>query len=64
MCVLLWADHIPTVFEFPVSDVPIPYTELLITAVPGYKQSGKSSIEGAPRGAQPDLPTWLHATVT
>lgn len=41
------ADHISGIFEFPASDVPIPYTELLITAVPGYKRSGKS-----PNGAR------------
>jgi hypothetical protein len=42
------ADHIPEIFAFPVSDVPIPYTELLITANPGYKKGGKS-----PEGARP-----------
>ena len=31
------AEHLPDVFKHPDSDVPIPYTELLITATPGYK---------------------------
>ena len=32
------AEHLPEVFKHPDSDVPIPYTELLITATPGYKK--------------------------
>lgn len=35
------ADHIPEIFKFPDADVPIPYTELLITATPGYKKAAK-----------------------
>lgn len=35
------ADHIPDIFKFPDADMPIPYTELLITATPGYKKVAK-----------------------
>lgn len=33
--------HIADIFKFPDADPPIPYTELLFTAVPGYKRSKK-----------------------
>lgn len=33
-----FTDHIPDVFAFPDADPPIPYTELVFTAVPGYKK--------------------------
>jgi len=32
-----FTDHIPHIFEYPDATTPIPYTELLFTAVPGYK---------------------------
>ncbi|CAK0735032.1 hypothetical protein CVIRNUC_000518 [Coccomyxa viridis] len=32
-----FTEHLSDVFKHPDSDVPIPYTELLITATPGYK---------------------------
>ena len=37
-----FTDHVPTIFDFPDADPPIPYTELLFTAVPGYKRSRKA----------------------
>lgn len=51
---MLRADHIPDIFKFPVSDKPIPYTELLITANPGYKKGAKPS-DGVHKPAQPPL---------
>lgn len=36
-----FADHIPEIFKFPDAELPIPYTELLITATPGYKKAVK-----------------------
>ena len=41
-----FTDHIPDIFRLPVADVPIPYTELLITACPGYKKRQKEPDEG------------------
>lgn len=36
-----FTDHISDIFDFPDADIPIPYTELLITAIPGYKKRPK-----------------------
>lgn len=33
-----FTDHIPEIFAFPDADPPMPYTELVFTAVPGYKK--------------------------
>ena len=38
------ADHMPEIFNFPDAELPIPYTELLITATPGYKKAVKGMI--------------------
>ncbi|EIE27022.1 hypothetical protein COCSUDRAFT_83581 [Coccomyxa subellipsoidea C-169] len=40
-----FTDHIPDIFKFPDAEVPIPYTELLITAVPGYKKVAKATTD-------------------
>lgn len=37
-----FTDHIADIFALPNADIPIPYTELLITAIPGYKQRLKA----------------------
>ena len=39
-----FTDHIPRIFEFPDAATPIPYTELVFTAVPGYKV--KKAVKG------------------
>ncbi len=44
LLVLVLADHIPDIFKFPDAEVPLPYTELLITAVPGYKKVAKGML--------------------
>lgn len=31
-----WTNHLPEILDHPDADVPIPYTELLITELPGY----------------------------
>ncbi|KAL6779212.1 hypothetical protein ACKKBF_B18325 [Auxenochlorella protothecoides x Auxenochlorella symbiontica] len=31
-----WTDHLPEIMAHPDAEVPIPYTELLITEMPGY----------------------------
>lgn len=41
-----YAEHLPEVFKHPDSDVPIPYTELLITGTPGYKKRDAGKIPG------------------
>ena len=46
--VLNFTDHISDIFALPDADIPIPYTELLITAIPGYKRKGKG------------MPAWLR----
>ena len=38
------AEHLPDVFKHPDSDIPIPYTELLITATPGYKRRDPGAV--------------------
>ena len=44
-----FTDHISDIFGmFPDADIPIPYTELLITAIPGYKRREKRAGELAP----------------
>jgi hypothetical protein len=42
-----FTDHIPQIFEYPDASTPIPYTELVFTAVPGYKVS-KRAVKGNP----------------
>ncbi|CAL8467040.1 g6576 [Coccomyxa elongata] len=41
-----FTDHIPEIFKFPDAELPIPYTELLITATPGYKKAVKGVSKG------------------
>ncbi|KAK2076228.1 hypothetical protein QBZ16_001160 [Prototheca wickerhamii] len=36
-----WTDHLPEVLALPDADIPIPYTELLFTARPGYVKRQK-----------------------
>lgn len=38
-----FTDHISDIFALPDADLPIPYTELLITAIPGYKRRAKGA---------------------
>ncbi|KAK9805362.1 hypothetical protein WJX73_006658 [Symbiochloris irregularis] len=42
-----FTDHISDIFALADAEVPIPYTELLITAIPGYKQRTKRTASGA-----------------
>lgn len=54
------AEHLLEVFKHPDSDVPIPYTELLITGTPGYKKrdagmSGLWCSKRAMRSCKPAL---------
>ena len=43
-----FTDHIPEIFAFPDADPPMPYTELVFTAVPGYKKRRTVPKKGAP----------------
>ncbi|KAK9824108.1 hypothetical protein WJX72_007801 [[Myrmecia] bisecta] len=38
-----FTDHLPEIFKFPDATLPIPYTELLFTANPGYKRRVKDA---------------------
>ena len=64
------AEHLPDVFKHPDSDVPIPYTELLITATPGYKKrdagaaTSSESTEGSASFPSPEHARHKHAHTT
>lgn len=47
-----FTDHLPAIFDMPDADPPIPYTELLFTAVPGYKHR-------KPAVSREDLPSLI-----
>ena len=61
LLVLVLADHIPDIFKFPDAELPIPYTELLITAVPGYKKVAKGMRHHCKNFPPRILPSWHSA---
>ena len=54
------AEHLPEVFKHPDSDVPIPYTELLITGTPGYKKRDAGML-AAPSKSMRRLDVYLRS---
>ena len=39
MAVTNFTNHNPSIFDFPDPAIPVPYTELLINAMPGYRKA-------------------------